>query len=229
MTWSIPMKSLPIVSGLILLVPLAACPSTSRGPADPEVAARTYLRALAKGDYRTAYRLLGPELRKRVSLRRFKANLENLDDRERKAYLAALEKRATVKKRITLRIAPDRTLVFEERKGKWYLVSDPFAFYPQDTPRHALRSFLRAAKRRRYRILMRFVPRKDRRFMSPADIRKMFEGPQRTRFLRILKRIQAASDGPIEVQGNQAVLYYGDGARLVLVREEGRWVIDTFE
>ncbi len=211
-----------------VLVGTGGCRTASRAMG-PEGVARAYLKALARGDYRRAYGLLGPELKARVSLRRFRANVGAMGTSRRKLLSKLALGKLAARKRMVLVLDEDRRLVFEERHGKWFLVSDPLAFYPQDTPRQCLKSFLLAARRRRYRILMRFVPRKDRRFMKPEDIQRMFQGERGRRFQRILTRLKDASGAPIERRGDRAVLFYGEGARMVFVREEGRWVIESFE
>ncbi len=217
-----------LLVGALLALGSIGCRTGSRSSA-PEVVARAYLKALAKGDYRRAYGLLGPELRARVGLRRFRANVAALDAAHRKRLAKLASGKLAARKRVILQVDEDRRLVFEERHGRWFLVSDPLAFYPQDTPRQCLESFLRAARRRRYRILMRFVPRKDRRYMKPEDIQRMFQGERGRRFQRILARLEKAKGAPIERRGDRAVLFYGEGARMVFVREEGRWVIESFE
>ncbi len=110
--------------------------------------------------------------------------------------------------------------------GKWRIHGNVVDFYDQSTPRAALRSFVRAMERRRYDVVMRFVPKADREGMSPEQMREAWEGESREEIERLIADLRANLDEPIELVGDRATMSYGDGAAVQFVREEGVWRIE---
>ncbi len=193
---------------------------------DAQATARAYYRALAAGRAGRAYDLLDPSLKKQMSRSRFLRNAEELSDEQRAAFKkAASSKDLNVSVVLTLHTKESRTLVWRKTKKGWRLTTNLFAFYPQDSPRQALRSFLTALQHRRLDILLRFVPRKFRKHMSDKDIQSMFQGEQGKRIRTLAKILASHLDDPMEIHGDSATLVYGDGAKVNLVREEGVWRI----
>ncbi|MDW8251640.1 MAG: hypothetical protein RMJ98_20285 [Myxococcales bacterium] len=125
-------------------------------------------------------------------------------------------------------------LVYEH--GRWRIDGEAIDFYGQSTPRQAVRSFLRAFERKRFDVLMRFVPDAkkiaDERFpaLDEARLRESWEGPQREEMERICQSIKAAlPQATIEEYSDRASMSYGSGGTLQLVREHGLWKIEHFD
>lgn len=208
---------------MVLLVGMAGCRSPKM---DSQATARAYYRALAAGRGNRAYDLLDPSIRKQISRRTFVQNVKALSSQQRASYKKiASSKDLTMTPVLELRIDHSRTLTLKRTKKGWKIQTNIFAFYPQDTPRHALRSFLSALRQNRYHVLLRFVPRRYRRHMSEQDLQAMFKGEHGKRIRKLAEALLPHLDDPIEVQGNRATLVYGDGAKVNLVREEGVWRI----
>jgi nicotinamide riboside kinase len=101
-----------------------------------------------------------------------------------------------------------------------------FEFYRQTTPREALRSFVRAVERRRYDVVLAFVPEQYRERMSADGIRELWEGDQREEILQLLENLRASLDEPIEEVGERASMQYMDRYTCRFVREGGVWRIE---
>jgi hypothetical protein len=110
--------------------------------------------------------------------------------------------------------------------GEWRLRGNVVDFYDQSSPRAALRSFVRAMERRRYDVVMRFVPEGDREGMSPERMREAWEGESREEIERLIADLRASLDEPIEIVGDRATMSYGEGSAVQFVREDGRWRIE---
>jgi hypothetical protein len=115
--------------------------------------------------------------------------------------------------------------------GSWKIASDPLEFYPQDTPSHALRSFVRAVELKRYDVLLRFVPNQWRAEMTEAKIREQFEPTQpgqeakRDEVAQMIRLLGANLDNPIDQEGDKARMPYGDRYEVKFIREDGVWKI----
>jgi hypothetical protein len=116
-----------------------------------------------------------------------------------------------------------------EEDGVWRIDSNPLDFYPQDTPRNALRSFVRAIENKRWDVLVRFVPKAYG--MTAEQIQKEFEGERAREIEELVQKLHGAvdTDGAIQVEGDEAHLSYGDRAEIVFKREDGSWKIDDFQ
>jgi hypothetical protein len=109
--------------------------------------------------------------------------------------------------------------------GAWRLASDPLEFYPQDTPAHALRSFLRAVELKRYDVLLRFVPSPWRAEMSAEKLKAELEGERKEELSRLVRLLTANLENPIDIEGDRARMPYGDRYEVKFVREDGAWKI----
>ncbi|MCD6498332.1 MAG: hypothetical protein J7M25_08570 [Deltaproteobacteria bacterium] len=188
-----------------------------------------YLRALARRDDDRAYGLLAPSVRRRVSRSSFQRNVERMSPEELKGLHKLAGSSMSYRYRVDVALGASRTLSLMRTSGTWRITGSLFGFYPQKTPRQAVRSFVQALAHRRYRILMRFVPNRYRRMIRVSSLKKMYQGPSRGRVKILLKNLKENLDLPFQVTGDRAVMFYGDGHKIRLVREEGVWRIADFE
>ncbi|MBK6513765.1 MAG: hypothetical protein IPM79_29820 [Polyangiaceae bacterium] len=140
--------------------------SLSQGPSDT---LRSYARALEDKRVEEAYRLLSDEARRSISLEAFRRMvLENPEDvMEVAKALARPASDPTVKATVTLPNGEELAMVFED--GRWRIDAAAIDLYGQATPRQALVGFLRAFERKRYDIMLRYVPDAEREGVSSSQ------------------------------------------------------------
>lgn len=153
---------------LLFALALPACGSSyaQQGPSDT---LRAYAQALQEGRVDAAYRLLSDEAKRSMSLEAFRrAVRDNPDDAlEIARAIARPAADPVVTATVTMPNGEELLLVFEG--GRWRLDAAAVDLYGQATPRQALVGFLRAFERRRYDIIMRYVPDAEREgLVDPA-------------------------------------------------------------
>ena len=152
---------LPALLSLASLAPLACSGSSivQQGPSDT---LRAYAQALEDGRVDDAYRLLSDEAKRSLSLDAFRrAVTENPQDAAEIAR--ALARPATdpvVTATVLVPNGDELLLVFEG--GRWRIDQSAVDLYSQATPRQAILGFLRAFERRRYDVVLRYVPDAER-------------------------------------------------------------------
>lgn len=216
------------------LVLLVGCSGgVQQGPSDT---LRAYAQAIRDRRVEDAYALLSTEARRSMSPEAFRRMVvENTADAEELARaLARPSSDPIVTATVTTPQGDELTLVYEH--GRWRIDGESIDFYSQATPRQAIKAFLRAFERRRFDILMRFVPDAkkvaDERFpaLDEARLRESWEGPQREDMERIAQGIKAAlPQAVVEETNDRASMSYGSGGTLQLVREHGAWKIEVFD
>ncbi|MDC3960884.1 hypothetical protein [Polyangium jinanense] len=136
----------------------AACsPSTlvQQGPSDT---LRAYARALEEGRVDDAYRLLSDDAKRSMSLEAFRRAVKESPD-EVIEIARAVSRPASdplVTATVSLPNGDELLLVYED--GKWRIDAAAIDLYSQATPRQALAGFLRAFERKRYDVILRYVP-----------------------------------------------------------------------
>lgn len=136
----------------------AACsPSTlvQQGPSDT---LRAYARALEEGRVDDAYRLLSDDAKRSMSLEAFRRAVKESPD-EVIEIARAVSRPASdplVTATVSLPNGDELLLVYED--GKWRIDAAAIDLYSQATPRQALAGFLRAFERKRYDVVLRYVP-----------------------------------------------------------------------
>lgn len=204
-------------------VGLAACTTTGPQRLKPHEVLRAYARAVAERKYDAAYGLLSAGFRKRHSRAAFEKMLREDPERvERVVARLAKAERLKITAELALSRGDALRLVLED--GKWRIGQDPLDFYDQSTPKAALRSFVRAIERRRYDIVMRFVPAKWASSMTKEQLRKQWEGEKRAEIEGLLEKLKANLDAPIQIDGAEASMPYGEH-EVKFVREDGAWKI----
>lgn len=140
-----------------------ACGSQAAVQQGPSETLRAYSQAISQGRVDDAYRMLSDEAKQTMSLDAFRrAVRENPDEaRDIANALARPAGDPVVNATVALPNGDEVVLVFEG--GRWRIDAAAVDLYAQATPRQALVGFLRAFERKRYDIIMRYVPDAEKR------------------------------------------------------------------
>ncbi len=207
---------------------VAACsgPSATR----PLGAVDAYVRALEVADYDRAYDLMSDHYKKDHTRDEFVRMMRESprDVKETAERLKSGKRQVDVRATYVFDDLHDEMALVEE-DGAWRIDSNPLDYYPQDTPKNALRSFIRAVQLKRWDVLVRFVPKAYG--MSAEQLKAEFEGERAQEIDDLIRKLKAALDteSPIQVEGEEARLQYGDRAEIVFKKEDGSWKIDDFQ
>ena len=135
---------------------LSACAgSLTTGPNDT---LRAYAIALEEGRLDDAYRLLSDEAKRSMSPDAFKRAVKE-NPKELSEIVQAMARPASdpvVTATVTVPNGDELVLVYEG--GRWRIDASAVDLYGQATPRQALLGFLRAFERKRYDVVLRYVP-----------------------------------------------------------------------
>lgn len=220
-----PLRLVFPLGGALLLAPLLIGCGAARAT-DPESTLEHFGSALRLRDYTEAYELLSEAYRAKVPYDQFVRTAR--DNPEEVAALVALIDAPHEAPEITAELpygdGESLHLLFED--GAWRIVGDAVDFYDQSTPRAALRSFVRAMERKRYDVVLRFVPRADMEGMSEERMREAWEGEDHEEVERLLANLRASLENPIEEIGDRATMPYGQRFTVQFVREDGVWKIE---
>lgn len=200
----------------------------SGNAAGPNRTLNEYSRALERRDYDRAYKLMSAEYRSRNSKEDFKRMLADNPREVAETASRLRSARGDLEVTAELRYGLGDRLQLVREGGSWRIAANPVDFYGQSTPREALRSFLRAYSLKRWDVLLRFVPDNYRKRMTVETIKTQFEGEAAEEIARMMAMIAANVDEPINEQGNDARLRYGD-SEVVFVREERAWKIKDLD
>lgn len=155
MLWPLLVKRVAAVALSALLAACSGAAVVQQGPSDT---LRAYARALEQGRVDDAYRLLSDEAKRSLSLEAFRrAVQENPQDvMEIAQALARPASDPVVTATVTVPNGDELQLVYEN--GRWRVDAAAVDLYGQATPRQALMGFLRAFDRKRYDVILRYVP-----------------------------------------------------------------------
>ena len=220
-------------SALAVLAVAAAmgCASSRAAAGSPEGTLHAYAQALEEGRADAAYRMLSDEARRGISFEAFRAMIKDDPDGVREIG-RALERPAApavVTAIVTSPSGQELRLVLED--GAWRVDGSSLDLYAQDTPRHAVMGFVRAVERKRYDVVMRFVPESHVEGLDAAKLKAAWEGNERSEIEQVvaaLRQALASASVAIEETGERATMPYGSGT-LQLVREHGLWKIENFD
>ena len=222
------MRSVVLASSFLLVVLPTASGCGGARAESPEATLRLYSSALEDGRADDAYKLLSDDAKRAVPYEAFRRMMKASPD-DAKELASALSRNTTpaqVSATITGPGGQELALVFE--KGAWRLDTSAVDLYAQDTPRHAIVSLARALERKRYDIVMRFVPDGHREGLDPTTLKAAWEGADKEEMGQILAALkQALPAAGIEEAGDRATFVYGAGT-MQLLREHGVWKIEEF-
>ena len=231
--------------GIVLAVWLAGC-SAYGGAESPDGVLRAYAEALKDGRADDAYKLLSDEAKRSVSLEAYRRMVrENPEDV--KDIANALSRRGSAPVVTAIVTAPNGDklkLLYED--GHWTIDGTGVDRYGQATPRQALTGFLRAFERRRFDVIMRYVPEAEREGRPDAlwgdgdakstggltaeKLKAAWTGDQKEYITSIVQAIRSAlPTARIEETEDRAVMPYGAGGTVLFVRENGLWKIEDLK
>jgi hypothetical protein len=210
------------------LMSLAACgPAQPAG--DPGSVLRDYGHALEQGHADEAYSLLSDDAKRSVSVESFRRMVKDDPDevRELGRALQRSSAPAVVTATVTAANGQELDLVLED--GRWRVEAGAVDLYAQDTPRHAVQGFVRALERKRYDVILRFVPDAHKEGLNAAKLKDAWEGRDKEEMAQVLSALkQVLPSASVEETGDHAALTYGAGT-MQLVKEHGLWKIEDFD
>jgi hypothetical protein len=155
-----------LLAASLVLASCGAGNGVQQGPSDT---LRAYARALEQGRVDDAYRLLSDEAKRSMSLEAFRrAVRENPQDvLEIARAIARPASDPVVTATVTVPNGEELLLVYEG--GQWRIDAAAVDLYGQATPRQALLGFLRAFERKRYDVVLRYVPDAEKEGLAPSE------------------------------------------------------------
>jgi hypothetical protein len=205
---------------------LAACPKAGDRTLAPQATVRDYVDALSTSKYDQAYAIMSDRYRKRNPRKAFVRMLKSNPEELERALSRIRKAPKDVEIRAVIKLGGGDDMVLVAEKGKWRVLGNPVRFYSQQTPRLALRSFVRAIESRRYDVLMRFVPQQWAESMTIAKLKRLWEGEKKGQVTVLLRELKANLKAHITLSGDRATMPYGDDKAVRFVREEGVWKIE---
>lgn len=219
-SWFSCAKALPLVLAL-------GCATTRND--DPQSVLRSYARALDEGRAEDAYRLLSDEARRGMSFEAFRRAMTSSRDEVRELAKTLARPTAPPIVTATLTSPSGEVLRLVLENGRWRVDGAALDLYPQDSPRHAIQGFLRAIERKRWDMVLRYVPDAHSDGLDAPKLKEAWEGPDRAELEQVALALrQALGSATIEETGDRASMPYGAGT-LTLVREHGLWKIEDFD
>jgi hypothetical protein len=225
-------KSLALrVSALVACITLCGVCSAC-GPSkaeDPHSVLRSYAHALDEGRAEDAYRMLSEEARRGISLEAFRRVVKDNPEEVREIARALSRPTATPVVTATVTSESGQVLALVLENGRWKVEATAIDLYAQDTPRHAIQGFLRAVERKRYDIVLKYVPDAHKEGLDAAKLKSAWEGHDKEEIEQVVSSLkQALPSATIEETGDRATMAYGPGT-MQLVRERGLWKIEDFD
>jgi hypothetical protein len=196
---------------------------------DPQSVLRSYSRALDEGRAEDAYRMLSEEARRGISLEAFRRMVKDNPEEVREIAKALARPTATPVVTATVTSSNGQELQLVLENGKWRVEATAVDLYAQDTPRHAIQGFMRAVERKRYDVVLKFVPDSHKEGLDPSKLKTAWEGHDKEEIEQVVSSLkQALPTASIEETGDRATMAYGAGT-MQLVRERGLWKIEDFD
>lgn len=215
-----------LVAAFCAVAAVAACGGAHAE--DPHSALRSYAKALEDGRADDAYRLLSGEAKRGITAEAFRRMVHDHPEEVRE-LARALGRPASLPVVTATVSSGEHRLELVLENGQWKLDATAVDLYAQDTPRHAVEGFVRALERKRYDVVLRFVPDGHRQGLDAKRLALAWEGPDKDEIAAVLAGVkQALPAATIEETGDRAALAYGTGT-LQLVRERGLWKIEDFD
>ncbi len=215
---------------LAIALAIGACTGCTQARAeDPQSILRSYSHALEEGRAEDAYRMLSDEARRGISLEAFRRMVKDNPEEVREIAKALARPTATPVVTATVTSSNGQELQLVLEGGKWRVEATAIDLYAQDTPRHAIQGFVRAVERKRYDVVLKFVPDSHKEGLDPSKLKTAWEGHDKEEIEQVVSSLkQALPTASIEETGDRATMAYGAGT-MQLVRERGLWKIEDFD
>lgn len=207
---------------------VSAC--APKSAANPRSALRAYTEALEEDRLEDAYALLSPESRAELSYEEFEDLVRDHPEEVKALVQAARSEKSPPL--VTAEFITDsgETLTLTYENGAWRIDESAVLLYDQSEPRKALASFVKAYDKKRYDLLLLFVPKGDQEGLTEEVLRKSWEGEQKLEMEQIVEGLRShLATGQLEVLGDRATMSYGAGGVVELLREDGVWKIEDFQ
>lgn len=216
-----------MAKNIILAVFFLCSCAANKELAHPEKTLKRFARYIKTKEYKRAYVLMSKEYRARYSQKDFIDAIKN--NRERtKDYVEQLERKTKSEVVATYDFEDRRRIVLALESNDWKIKSDPIDFYVQDTPLNALQSFIRAIENKRVDMVIRFVPKRWVKNMTPDKIKLLWDGARAKDTERMINELKLVvkKNRHIKVREDRAELSYGDGKTIKFIREDHLWKIE---
>jgi hypothetical protein len=216
----------PTAALVALTCGLAACRHAAPAPSD---ALAAFGAAMEKQDWGAAYGLMSADYRARVPRAEFERRMRAAPGESAAAGGALRGNAEAWGGRVQATLGGEQRVDLVREGGAWRLERPPWAPFAQDTPRAALRAFIRAIEAGRYDVLIELAPARYRAALTPEKLHSYWQafGPERTAAL--LSDLRLAADERIVEEGEEAFVVYGQGRQVHLVREDEAWRIESPE
>jgi hypothetical protein len=185
---------------------------------------RAFAAAVAANRIDDAYALMSAEYRHAHDREAFARSLQPA---EKKALARLGDGR--IQLRAEVELADGERLALVDDPDGWRFARDPLDLYPQHAPDEALRSFVRAVERKRWEVVLRFIPNRYRATVTAESLQQSWEGERRKELLAQLTAVKAHLDEPLELAGDEARLPVAERKQAKLVREDNLWKVETLE
>jgi hypothetical protein len=199
-----------------------------RPPAGPDDTVHAFATAVAAGHVDEAYALMSAEYRAGHGRDAFARSLPPASSQSWTQKVGRLGA-GHAQLRAEIELGDGERLSLVQEADGWRFARDPLDLYPQRAPDEALRSFVRAVERKRWDVVLRFIPQRYRNTITAETLQKSWEGERHNELMAQLATARAHVDEPLEIVGDEARLPLGERKQAKLVREEGVWKIETLE
>ena len=217
-----PRLLLPLLS-LLLASAGAACAHAQRGPAE---VLSDFGAAVDRKDYAAAYGLMAADYRRRTPFDDFRRQLDGGGPEVQTIAHRLKDEGARTPLQIDVEVDLGQKVALILEGGQWRVAAHPFDLYAQQTPRAALRSFVRAVELGRYDALLRLIPNRYRVAVTVEKLRDYWEGEHKSENRKLLKELRANIGAPIVETGDEARMPFGENSEARFLREDGRWKVE---
>jgi hypothetical protein len=207
----------------LFAAPVSGCPG---GGATPRGTVQAFSSALEAEDWERAYANLSETYRRRVPFAEFERYVRAHPEEVRELAVSMSEVHEADSITASVPFDDGDALLLKLEDGRWRVVGNAVDFYDQSSPRAALRSFVRAMERRRYDVVLRFVPDGDREGMTTDHMQRAWEGDSREEVERLVVALRENLNRPIEIVGDRATMAYGESQAVQFVLEGDAWKIE---
>jgi hypothetical protein len=208
----------------LLVVAIATVGCAAHPPAGPQETLRAFADAVRAGRTDDAYALMSADYRKSHDRDAFARSLGPAEQRA-----AGRIGKGRVELRAEVELADGERLALVQEPEGWRFARDPLDLYPQRAPDEALRSFVRAVERKRWDVVLRFIPQRFRSTITADSLKERWDGAGAGELKAQLVVVKAHLDEPMELSGDEARLPVGERKQVKLIREEGVWRVETLE
>ena len=174
---------------------------------DPHSVLRSYAKALDEGRSEDAYRMLSEEARRGISLEAFRRMVKDNPEEVREIARSLSRPTATPVVTATVTSGNGQELQLVLENGRWKVEGTAIDLYAQDTPRHAIQGFVRAVERKRYDVVLKYVPDAHKEGLDPNKLKTAWEGHDKEEIEQVVSNLkQALPAATIEETGDRATM-----------------------